>query len=406
MSAHSGLAENIGLTYSEGELIIMKKSIRIHDDRQKKCQYHADKTNPALAILFGSAAIAIGALFVVAADAQVTGICSNCHTMHNSQDGKSLAIGGDGRGWNSSGELTGTLQDKPNTTLLMTDCVGCHSSSTDQTIMSVGGSRIPIVFNTGGYPSNPLAGGNFYYMSQGESYQGYGHNVYGIASTDTALSEAPGRWESSCSGTSCHATLAEPPSMENLYRGGCQGCHYNVYHHNDNGNYRFLNSHNGPNAYVSGVEDEDWEQNPSMSDRNIYQGDDGTTGPQTLADTHSISSYCGGCHWNFHKMTETGGGSSPWLRHPTDFILPTDASKEYSNYDPTATYSNLAPVAWINPSSSTPARSEAVVMCLSCHRPHATDQPDMLRWDYANCQAGTDNADCGCFVCHTTKDAG
>jgi len=47
-----------------------------------------------------------------------------------------------------------------------------------------------------------------------------------------------------------------------------------------------------------------------------------------------------------------------------------------------------------------------MVICLSCHRAHASDQPDMLRWDYnlmivdrTGPAAGT-----GCFKCHTDKD--
>jgi predicted CXXCH cytochrome family protein len=46
----------------------------------------------------------------------------------------------------------------------------------------------------------------------------------------------------------------------------------------------------------------------------------------------------------------------------------------------------------------------AIVMCLSCHRAHGSDQPDLLRWAYAGMQAGTGTADTGCFVCHTTKN--
>ena len=53
------------------------------------------------------------------------------------------------------------------------------------------------------------------------------------------------------------------------------------------------------------------------------------------------------------------------------------------------------------------AAGDAIVTCISCHRAHGTPYADLLRWDYSNnCNAGSDNADCGCFQCHTTKDAG
>ncbi|MBU0682021.1 MAG: hypothetical protein KKD73_11440, partial [Proteobacteria bacterium] len=45
---------------------------------------------------------------------------------------------------------------------------------------------------------------------------------------------------------------------------------------------------------------------------------------------------------------------------------------------------------------------------LSCHVAHASAYPDMLRWDYNNMIAETNDPqqkDTGCFICHTTKDA-
>ncbi|MFC1513206.1 cytochrome c3 family protein [Thermodesulfobacteriota bacterium] len=62
------------------------------------------------------------------------------------------------------------------------------------------------------------------------------------------------------------------------------------------------------------------------------------------------------------------------------------------------------PVAWETPDN--PVRSKAVVMCLSCHRAHGSEYPDMLRWDYntmiVNDEQGATGT--GCFVCHSSKD--
>ena len=92
------------------------------------------------------------------------------------------------------------------------------------------------------------------------------------------------------------------------------------------------------------------------------------------------------------------GSSTLWIRHPTDIALPT--SGEYGVYDPTTAYNVQTPVAWLNPSS--PARSDAVVMCLSCHKAHGSPYPDMLRWDYTTSIAGG-GASGGCLNCHTGK---
>jgi predicted CXXCH cytochrome family protein len=349
-------------------------------------------------------------------EAAVKGQCSNCHTMHNSQDASAVVRGGTGVGWDGSGKLTGgSISSTPNNYLLVTNCVGCHSSTTASTIVTIGANNIPIVYNMVA-PTTPLAGGNFYWVAN--SGDAYGHNVYGIVGADSKLSTAPGRNIYGCV-NSCHDTLADPPNSNNYQRGGCQGCHVSTSHHNDSRAwYRFLKGHGQPpfggneltyGDYVTGVEDSDWEYttNPSTGDHNYYHG---TTAQYSegngLANYKTITAFCQGCHGVFHGTPDDPnagdgmGSSSPWIRHPTDIALPTTG--EYSAYDPTgAGYSTEAPVAWVDPTS--PTRSEAIVMCLSCHRPHGSDQPDMLRWDYTQMVVGSGNTG-GCFTCHSTKN--
>ncbi|RLD97852.1 MAG: hypothetical protein DRI91_04390, partial [Aquificota bacterium] len=45
--------------------------------------------------------------------AKVTGVCSNCHTMHNSQGGSVMAFDGSG----------------PYRALTRGDCIGCHGNT-------------------------------------------------------------------------------------------------------------------------------------------------------------------------------------------------------------------------------------------------------------------------------------
>ncbi|MBU0908012.1 MAG: hypothetical protein KKA54_06690 [Proteobacteria bacterium] len=342
------------------------------------------------------------------AAAKVSGVCGNCHTMHNSQDGVPALHSGDGAGWADDGTFNqGEASETPASYLLISDCVGCHSStSADKTIIQLGENRIPIVFNTVQYPSKALAGGNFYNVSRGVDYDGYGHNVYGISEHDSKLTTAPGN--NRCgNANSCHNTLAVAPSAQNDYRGSCQGCHYNVYHHKDSNAYRFLNSHDEQfGAYVEGVEHASWEypDDTTSTEHNFYKGVDrndiGQGGTLELKQTQSISSYCAGCHNTFHSIN--GVGIDTWLRHPTEIVLPETG--EYVQYNPVTNYELQSPVAWIDP--ATPQRDEAIVMCLSCHRVHGSEYPDILRWDYSKMIANDagDEAGNGCFVCHATKD--
>jgi predicted CXXCH cytochrome family protein len=342
-------------------------------------------------------------LFYGHAYARVSGVCSNCHTMHNSQNGAFVVREGSGVGWDSSGKLVGgSLNATPRERLLVTTCVGCHSSTTNQTIITLGSNRIPIVFNTVP-PANPLAGGNFYWVSRGGAANDvFGHNVFGISGIDNNIpptTGAPGRDAGpGCSTTGCHYTLATDGSGDEFKQNGCQGCHFKVSHHDDSKHwYRFLLGHLDDSYHVTGIEDPNWEQNPSPTLHNMYQGSTTSyTWGSALKSTNSISTFCSGCHLQFH---DDMGISEPWLRHPIDIALPMTG--EYGGYDPTTNYVPQAPVAWTNPSS--PTRATAVVMCLSCHRAHGSDQPDMLRWDYSTMVASGHGSG-GCFTCHTQKN--
>jgi predicted CXXCH cytochrome family protein len=316
--------------------------------------------------------------------------------MHYSQNGTLLSP------WGSSG---------PYSWLNTNSCLGCHTSTTGNTIVEIGGSRIPIVFNTGGYPVEPLAGGNFYKASLGGSGNDiYGHNVEGISGADNNLVYVPGKQiggDDTLSITdcyNCHKFMAGIPGYPfTKSRSGnvliCEDCHTPKHHADDSstvvdstgGWYRFVYE-------VKGIEDTDWEQTVSPTDHNEYQG-------ETTALGGSISDYGCGCHGDFHALrnpSEVGSGS-PWLKHPADVALPTLG--EYSVY---TTYNPQAPVArpdlsgYSGPSEVvTPGIDQ--VMCLSCHRSHGSDQPDMLRWNYSTMVAGGGGSG-GCFTCHTQKN--
>ncbi|MEW6217976.1 MAG: cytochrome c3 family protein [Thermodesulfobacteriota bacterium] len=351
--------------------------------------------------------------------ARVTGfLCSNCHTMHNSQDGGPVVRTGLGAGWDS-GTLDGGLPGDPQASLLRTDCVGCHTSAGTDTIVTVGGSRIPIVYNLMA-PVDPLAGGNFYWVAHdGDSR---GHNVRGISNADGTLAVAPGAI--GCS-SSCHTSLALTDAQTyGQRRNGCQGCHNSVRHHGqddagvpvtaDGGWYRFLSAPSGHDmlggAGVNGIEDPDWEQQPTANAHNHYYSGTGADN-----DTpQSIGKFCAGCHYNFHSPgfsttfmgTDNGGGSNPWLRHPSDVVIPNEYEfQAFTVYDPQVPVARPeASLTGFDPATVRPGTDR--VTCISCHRAHGSPYNDMLRWDRTTITTGATGAAAGtgCFRCHTSKD--
>lgn len=361
--------------------------------------------------------LSIGWFLPAQADAKVSGLCSDCHTMHYSQGGMAPS------GWGQNG---------PHRFLTVSDCVGCHSNTQDSRTIVDG---TPIVFNSSP-PVNPLAGGNFYWVvNNGDNF---GHNVLSIPGVgkDEGNRGPPGGFYCTDPGSCgfCHGGDGGESWLCD-----CTSCHVPRHHAEDHpggdynnvvdesgGFYRFLgrqkynyalpsnvlnnikNFHN--NAGVKGVEDPDWEQTRSPTDHNEYPGETDHAG-SLVGGYDSISDWCRGCHGDFHYLTnQVSGGpynvGSPRLRHPIDYAIPKKG--EYAGaYGSDHTYDPLVPVARPDIDSFNGTGPSDVVrlgtdqvQCLSCHRAHGSPYPDMLRWDYRKWPAGGTN---GCAVCHTSK---
>ena len=357
-----------------------------------------------LAVMLTVATLVV--VFCGPAAAKVTGVCSGCHTMHNSQGGDIVATGG------------------PFATLLTDDCVGCHSSSDSSTTYSLGTSTVPVVNYIGGAPTTHLAGGNFWWVADaGGDRDAAGHNVLGISGVDS-LPFAPGGFNCG-SNNNCHKSLAEEQIM--FAGSGCQGCHLSPAHHADDsatvigadssstdGYYRFLSGHGVADAHgVCGIEDSDWQESCNAGNHNEYLGFSAPkTGTISLSNSHTVTAFCCGCHGNFHVEQENGA----WIRHPSDAVIPDRAGSEYAdafgaNGTGTGSYDPNVPVARPNFSGFFGPRSTVeigtdMVMCLSCHRPHGSPNDDLLRWDYGDMLAGGGSNTTGCFACHSRKDTG
>ncbi|MBU4262708.1 MAG: hypothetical protein KKC76_12705 [Proteobacteria bacterium] len=360
----------------------------------------------------GLVGLALMAPQLVGAKAQ--GPCVDCHTMHNSQDGAAIVVAGP----------QGALVNKSG------GCVGCHTGANS-------GGNIPYVFSTAAtYGTDTLAGGNFRWVVAGDDT--VGHNVVGLNSVDATLGETPPGWNATfdantelngaaatwtaqltCAGTNgCHGIHEDGGSVDDFT--AISGSH----HADDSSidgstaakSFRFLYG-------IIGYEDSDWEYTKSSSDHNQYYGYDRTndTPPASGSEgAKGINYLCAECHGDFHSGAADDKGAdtantagSAWLRHPTDYDMNNLPGTEYSAYGTDGTYLPLIPVATDRtaalaaPVSDVNATAgDAIVNCISCHRAHGSPYADLLRWDYSTCEAGADDAACGCFACHTTKDAG
>jgi len=342
-------------------------------------------------------------------DAAVTGECSNCHTMHNSQGGLPMATYGGGSG--------------PYPALTRGNCIGCHGMGSGDNIVTIGTSEVPQVYHTNG---TDLAAGNFAYitgMKGSGASDNKGHNVIDLVNNDGTLTSPPGY------------DCAYPVSNLQITCAGSYGCHGNRYHNLGEGSEIMKGTHHRNvdgkcdtadevyNSYrfllgVKGLENtiDNWMNVNANSHNEYYGSNTPMTEYNNCFDCHAfaparmhvspasntISGFCGTCHDNFHFIYGIGGDSnSPFTRHPTDIVLPSTG--EYAGY---TTYSVEAPVGrTVVPDlvSGDVTPGSDVVTCLSCHVAHASDYPDMLRWDYTGMVAGGGGTG-GCFTCHTSKN--
>jgi hypothetical protein len=346
-------------------------------------------------------------LFASSLQAKMTGACSDCHTMHNSQNGQPMI-------YLAPGETDTT----PKGALLRGTCLGCHGRGPTNIV-----NGTPQVLHTG----TDLAAGNFAYITgakpriSGDSNT-VGHNVIDLGTNETILTSPPGDQNNTnitnnnftCSGTKgCHGNRAEGDKLLSL-----KGAHHTddtvlkfgsgLNEDNQGGtvglSYRFLKG-------VKGGEDSDWQATISPTKHNEYKGAS-SMGSSSLTDPagNTMSGLCAECHGYFYGTTSSeAGNASPWLRHPTDIILP-GATTEYQYYNggtgSNNPYNLDVPVARVNiPDSPSgfvnPGTGEAIVMCLSCHRAHASPYYKMMRWDYKS--STLSEALSGCNVCHTSK---
>jgi len=393
------ITDNIKWYYKEE--IIMKKSINIKEVKIMKKVF--------MTLFF----IALSVVLVNGyAYAKVSGTCSACHTMHNSEDGVPNNFDDDAT---------------PNAKLLKGGCVGCHAQNTADNVVDL---VIPQVWH---FNATDLAGGNFDGVVAAD---GNGHNVSGVEAADATLANTPPGYSTSYDPASTNFSTSS-----RLVCAGQNGCHGNRdqsdefnavsgAHHGDDSilHYGTDFTFTGQGAAIAtsyrmlykikGAEDPDWQNTNSATDHNGYYGvayASRTTQSTWAGMTGTISELCSECHGAFHASPLSGdvgiGDGSPWERHPTDVVIPN--SGEYASIN--TTYQDETPVgrraafftddlAASAAKNGTVAPGDAdagdIVICLSCHRAHGSNYANSLRFNYTVSLA----SGAGCLHCHTTKD--
>jgi hypothetical protein len=313
----------------------------------------------------------------------VSGTCDQCHTMHNSQGGSPMAQ-------DFSGAPLATAQ--PN--LTVSTCLGCHNGQA---------AGAPVIFGDT-FGTNTTAGGSFH--DNNFTADANGHNVtdlvgiLGVGLETDNTNATPGNGGDStitvglqaltCAGElGCHGNhdVAGDTTVTGFHHGAYSGA-YRFLRHWDGGSHTDIKGKGPADCELGGADDAGHNVYYAMADDSAVTND-------------SISAFCSMCHGEFHDDVDTMSGSA-WVRHPTEVTLPgtwtptMDYDRNpfaFSGVDYTNAATNASYAAIPNPR----------VACISCHRAHATDQPDLLRFNYSvDMDAGGGN-DWGCLGCHDAQ---
>jgi len=114
-----------------------------------------------------------------------------------------------------------------------------------------------------------------------------------------------------------------------------------------------------------------------------------------------MSNWCANCHGQYHDQT----GMSDF-QHGFDLMLGSDVSQRYNEYDgeasptggdPLTAYLNQVPFedAANSIGRTSGPSADGRVMCLTCHRAHATSAPAAARWDMRVHELGIDGVASG-----------
>ncbi|MBL7033382.1 MAG: hypothetical protein ISR91_04485 [Candidatus Delongbacteria bacterium] len=292
--------------------------------------------------------------------------CNGCHTMHNSEDGALVDPDSpNGNAW--------LLRDATASDV----CLSCH------------GDHLGAVFGDDPLaPPSPIGAGNFVYLLEdnlNDGHAGASNPIGGDAAGHNIV--APSR------GVAADATLMSSPGgsfpSSSL---GCSSCHDP--HGNDD--FRMLYSagpiQDGLFNFTNAA--------PEATGRSIFGGAPGAH----TAYQDGMSSWCGNCHGDFHD--EANGR----LIHPSGSAIGGTIAQTYNLYNGTADITGgaqatayLEEVPFEDAANTSIMSTEgpsagSKVMCLTCHRAHASSGPDAGRWDFSVTLLEEDGLESGSYA--------
>jgi hypothetical protein len=348
--------------------------------------------------------------------------CESCHTMHNSLEGRSMtgqkstSLGGVGSAAPGSSAvflLRGTDQSST--------CLNCHEGPTKS---SYHVSTDIATLTSTSLPVNMGPGGDFGWLkiNIGGTTERHGHNIVAtdfgyVADNNNAAAPGGTYPASNLNCISCHnphnTLRITDDTSGNFYKPVVGGTAYapiagaittNTAAPSTTaplGPFRFLaglgyqpKSVTGGFAFTANppaaVAPSDYNRSEGSSDTHVAYGS-------------GMSDWCGNCHAAMNNQTGSlGSGGHP---HPVNKALGTEISANYNAYkgsgdltNATNGYSSLVPVeqgtgdysllrsaatTTQNGGSYTASAATSKVMCLSCHRAHATAFASMTRFNVA-----------------------
>jgi len=304
--------------------------------------------------------------------------CNGCHTMHNSQNGGSVAF-------DENGDPIAPFDG--NDFLLYyaspTDvCLNCHYGSGSYHVWeedNLDGAAGYEERGGGDFSYSTAAQINenthddFFYPMQGE---GSGHTLVSVIggrlTPDAVLSEAPGD------------SSALPYPSDQLR---CTSCH----DPHANGAFRFLYRQGQVTGFGASMR---------IWTNTLVADGIGMFGPAETNTNHNVyqdnyAEWCGTCHADAHnagaQIHPTGGVMNANIRAIYDAYTGSDdcvgvpAPCGDGTQDNTNSYLSLVPfedtTRTLTGDNSGPG-TNSLVTCVSCHRAHGTSGPDGGRWDF------------------------